>query len=159
MGPFHRKFPRLARPISLPALQAAPVLRSVSVSTLIEGERCCHRACALARKQGEPMIVFIQREPRPDAPSWPGRRLLAVADAVAWPLAWLLLVQMIPGAGRATLLAVIVAALFALSRVYGAIFKNHRYRFTSFWVGRLVVLLLVVGVVAKAAVWLVPAVQ
>ena len=37
------------------------------------------------------MWLLVAREPRPDAPDWPGRRLLAAVDAVAWPLLWVLL--------------------------------------------------------------------
>ena len=38
------------------------------------------------------MWLLVAREPRPDAPDWPGRRLLAAIDAVAWPLMWVLLI-------------------------------------------------------------------
>jgi hypothetical protein len=39
------------------------------------------------------VFVLRTRDPRPDAPDWPGRRLLAAVDAVAWPPMWLLLIR------------------------------------------------------------------
>ena len=36
-------------------------------------------------------MVDAARERRPDAPDWPGRRLLAAADAALWPVIWVLL--------------------------------------------------------------------
>ena len=42
------------------------------------------------------MWQLVAREPRPDAPEWPGRRLLAAVDAVVWPLMWVLLIQHAP---------------------------------------------------------------
>ena len=37
------------------------------------------------------MWLVLTRAPLPDAPHWPGRRLLALVDAVAWPVGWLVL--------------------------------------------------------------------
>ena len=52
------------------------------------------------------MWLLVAREPRPDAPDWPGRRLLAAIDAVAWPLMWVLLIRHVPGpAGLASRLS------------------------------------------------------
>ena len=42
------------------------------------------------------MWLLVAREPRPDAPDWPGRRMLAAVDAVVWPLLWVLLVRHAP---------------------------------------------------------------
>lgn len=99
------------------------------------------------------MIVFVQREPRPDAPSWPGRRLLAAIDAVAWPLGWAILVHQILDLGKGGSMVTFVAMLFALYRLSGALFTNHRYWFTTWWVVRVVALLLLCGVVMKLALW------
>ena len=44
------------------------------------------------------MIVLVQREPRPDASYWPGRRLLAAVDAVdavIWPVAIVVLARQV----------------------------------------------------------------
>ena len=43
---------------------------------------------------GGVMWLLVAREPRPDAPDWPGRRLLAAVDAVIWPLMWVLLIRL-----------------------------------------------------------------
>lgn len=96
------------------------------------------------------MIVLIAREPKPDAPYWPGRRLLAAIDAVAWPFVLVLLLARVPAAGGLMRLAVVVVAtLCAAFRLYSAVLVNHRYRFTTWWCARLVALLLFVGVVMK----------
>lgn len=58
------------------------------------------------------MWLLVAREPRPDAPDWPGRRLLAAIDAVAWPLMWVLLIRQVPGA--AGLVGPFVTALAVL---------------------------------------------
>lgn len=102
---------------------------------------------------GMEMIVFVQREPRPDAPYWSGRRWLAALDAVAWPVAGAMLVLQIPGAGRGAGMVVFVAALFALYRLCGALFVNHRYWFTTWWLARVAALLFLVGLVMKVALW------
>ena len=60
------------------------------------------------------MWLLVAREPRPDAPDWPGRRLLAAVDAVAWPLLWVLLIRQVPG--PAGLVGPFVTALAVLIR-------------------------------------------
>lgn len=105
------------------------------------------------------MIVLMQREPRPDAPYWPGRRLLAALDAVGWPLGWVVLVHQYPQTAGLVVPVSIVAALCAFFRLCGAIFNNHRYWFTSWWVARFFALLALVGIVTKLAIWLSPAAQ
>lgn len=42
------------------------------------------------------MFVLVRREPKPDASYWPGRRLLAAVDAVAWPFGLAMLVALTP---------------------------------------------------------------
>ena len=105
------------------------------------------------------MIVLIQREPRPDAPYWPGRRLLAAMDAVGWPIYWVVLVHQYPKAAGLVVPVTVVAALCAFFRLCGAIFNNHRYWFTSWWAVRFLALLLLVGSVMRLALWASPAVQ
>ena len=43
------------------------------------------------------MWLLVAREPRPDAPEWPGRRLLAAVDAVMSPPIWAPLIRYAPG--------------------------------------------------------------
>lgn len=96
------------------------------------------------------MIVLVQREPRPDAPYWPGRRLLAAIDAVIWPMAWVVFARLeMKASAQQIYLVAIVAVLFAALRLCAAVFENQRYRFTTWWVARLFALLLFVGVVMK----------
>ena len=42
------------------------------------------------------MWLLLAREPTPDAPYWPGRRLLAAIDAALWPLQWVLVFSYAP---------------------------------------------------------------
>ena len=58
------------------------------------------------------MWLLVAREPRPDAPDWPGRRMLAAVDAVVWPLLWVLLIQHAPDS-RATGASGSASAAFA----------------------------------------------
>jgi hypothetical protein len=88
------------------------------------------------------MLIVIPRAARPDAAYWPGRRALASVDAVIWPLVWIATVtsaQVDTGiVGRAV---VAFALLFAVRRVHRAVWRNERYRFTTWrWGGPIVVL-------------------
>ena len=78
------------------------------------------------------MWLLVAREPRPDAPDWPGRRLLAAVDAVAWPLMWVLLIRHVPGpAGLVGPFVTALAVLLGLGRLHRALWVNHRYWFTT----------------------------
>lgn len=106
------------------------------------------------------MIVLVQREPRPDVPYWPGRRLLAAVDAVIWPMAWVAFARFeLKASAQQIYLVAVVALLFAALRLCGAVFENQRYRFTTWWVARLIAVLLFVGVVMKLVMTAFPAVQ
>ena len=98
------------------------------------------------------MLLVVLRESRPDAPLWPGRRLLAAVDATVWPLAWVLLVKHVPApVGIVGPFVVAVAALSAAIRLHRAIWINHRYWFTTWRWGRIVGALLLMGEVLKLA--------
>ena len=96
------------------------------------------------------MWLMVAREPRPDAPYWPGRRMLAAVDAAAWPLLWAMLFGHAPTPiGLVGPFVAAVALLFALSRLHRALWINHRYRFTTWRWGRIVAALLLMGMVLK----------
>lgn len=96
------------------------------------------------------MWLLVAREPRPDAPDWPGRRLLAAVDAVAWPLIWVLLMQLAPQpAGLIGPFVVALAVLVGLGRLHRALWVNRRYRFTTWRWGRVLASTLVIGAVLK----------
>jgi hypothetical protein len=96
------------------------------------------------------MWLVVAREPRPDAPYWPGRRLLAAVDAAVWPLLWMMLVSHAPNpVGLVGPVVMAVALLCALGRLHRALWLNHRYRFTTWRWGRFAVALLLVGAVLK----------
>ena len=98
------------------------------------------------------MWILFAREPLPDRPYWTGRRVLAALDALLWPsLAVLLLAQMPGSPGLLKPILNAVALLAALHRLHVAWFRNHRYRFTTWWVMRMLVVLLLVGVLLKIA--------
>lgn len=98
------------------------------------------------------MWVLFVRERRPDAAQWYGRRWLAAADALVWPLGWIWLVHRaaVP-TGVVGQVVTGVAALCALSRLHGALFENHRYWFTTWKWGRLVLGMWVLGLAMKLA--------
>lgn len=98
------------------------------------------------------MWVLLPRPPRPDATCWPGRRWLASADAVAWPLLWALVFQraLVP-VGIEAPMVVALAVICAVRRLYRALWVNHRYRFTTWRWGGVVVALLLMGVVLTLA--------
>jgi len=96
-------------------------------------------------------IVVFGRPPLPDMPYGPGRRWLGVVDALAWPAAgaWVLTHALT----RSLFVPVIGALLFltALARARTALVANHRYRFTTWGIARVVFVLLVPGVALKLA--------
>lgn len=98
------------------------------------------------------MWLLVAREPRPDAPDWPGRRLLAAVDAVAWPLMWVLLIRHVPGpAGLVGPFVTALAVLLGLGRLHGALWVNHRYWFTTWRWGKVLGAMLLIGAVLKIA--------
>ena len=96
------------------------------------------------------MWLLIAREPRPDAPYWRGRRLLAAIDAIFWPLLWVVSVRHVPEpVGLVGPFVIAVAVLCALGRLHRALWVNHRYRFTTWRWARFVAALMLLGVVLK----------
>jgi hypothetical protein len=98
------------------------------------------------------MWIVLTRAPLPDAAYWPGRRLLAVADALAWPAAWIALAAYLPQpAGILAPAIMALAVIGGLVRARGAAWQNHRYRFTTWRWGRFLLALAVVGLVLQLA--------
>ena len=96
------------------------------------------------------MRLLLAREPTPDAPYWPGRRLLAAVDAALWPLLWVLVFSHAPKpVGLVVPFVTAVALLCLLGRLHRALWVNHRYRFTTWRWGRITAALLLVGVVLR----------
>jgi len=96
------------------------------------------------------MWLLVAREPRPDAPDWPGRRLLAAVDAVVWPLLWVWVFRHAPEpVGLVGPFVTAMAVLLGLGRLHRALWVNHRYWFTTWRWGRVAAALLVVGAVLK----------
>ena len=99
------------------------------------------------------MWLLVAREPRPDAPDWPGRRLLAAVDAVVWPLLWVWVFRHAPEpVGLVGPFVTAMAVLLGLGRLHRALRVNHRYWFTTWRWGRVAAALLVVGAVLKVTV-------
>lgn len=109
--------------------------------------------CRRTALEGPIMWILLPRlAPPPDASYWPGRRLLACADAVLWPLAWCVLVaQIAPRAGIVGPVMIALAALCAVRRLGRAAWLNHRYFFSTWRWGRVALCLLVVALVLKVA--------
>ncbi len=95
------------------------------------------------------MWVLFARAPPPDAPYWPGRRWLAAVDAVVWPgVAWAALLHV----DRGRLLLAFVMAMLVMSaarRLFTALLANHRYQFTTWRWGRVLVRMMVLGALLK----------
>ena len=96
------------------------------------------------------MWLLVAREPRPDAPDWPGRRMLAAVDAVVWPMLWVLLIQHAPApVGLVGPFVTALAILLGLGRLHRAICVNQRYWFTTWRWGKVMAAMLLIGAVLK----------
>jgi hypothetical protein len=101
------------------------------------------------------MWLIVARAPIPDAHVWPGRRLLALADALVWPALLAGVVIAMPTHGGLVALVVVAGCLVAaVGRAWRALAQNHRYRFTTWRWGRWLVWMLVLGYAMKLAIWL-----
>ena len=96
------------------------------------------------------MWMFLARAPRPDAAYWPGRRWLALADAVAWPGLFLWFMAAAPVNGVVRVVVLTLTIVVTLRRMRRALFRNARYHFTTWRLGTFVALILAIGAVAKA---------
>ena len=107
--------------------------------------------------QGASMLFLIGWGPRPDARVWPGRRVLAAADALLWPAACVcLLLTFSSSTGIVAVLAAAATILVAVRRLWIAVLANHRYVFTTSRWGRLWLTVLLVGVAMKGLLPLMP---
>lgn len=98
------------------------------------------------------MWLVLTRAPLPDMPYWPGRRLLALVDAAAWPAGWIVLATQLPQpVGIVGPMVIALAMLSAIGRVHRAAWQNHRYRFTTWRWGRVALGLLLIALVLKVA--------
>lgn len=98
------------------------------------------------------MWVIFARAPPPDARVWPGRRALALVDAVAWPAVWAAIVLSLPvPTGLAGHCVLAVCAVSALGRAHRAVANNHRYHFSTWRWGRRLLLVLLFGYALKLA--------
>ena len=96
------------------------------------------------------MWLLVAREPRPDAPYWPGRRWLAALDAGLWPLLWVVMFSHLPKpVGIVGPFVAAVALLCALGRLHRALWLNHRYWFTTWRWGQMAAALMLMGVALK----------
>jgi len=96
------------------------------------------------------MWILFQRAPAPDAADWPGRRWMAAIDALAWPVAVGVLLSRVPGGtGVFGPTAMAILVLLGMLRLDKAVWRNHRYRFTTWKVARVLAVLTAVGVALK----------
>jgi len=98
------------------------------------------------------MALIFVRESRPNAHVWRGRRLLALLDAVAWPILWIFAVRQAPlETGLIGEVIVVSAVLIAALRSVKALSRNERYSFTTWRWGRFAVVIISVGLLLKFA--------
>ena len=96
------------------------------------------------------MWIIYGRTPKPDAAYFAGRRWLALLDAVAWPVAWLIAISVIPyDTGVLGSFARAVLVLVALGRCQRALFRNERYRFSTLRWGVPILALVALGELMK----------
>lgn len=96
------------------------------------------------------MWLLISRGPRPDATYWPGRRWLALIDAIAWPILCVVAIFKAPfGTGLFGVTAIVLAALVAARRSRTALCRNERYWFTTRRWGLILASLAAVGAATK----------
>ena len=96
------------------------------------------------------MLVVFQRAPIPNAAYWPGRRVLAALDAIAWPALWIAGAIVAPfRTGIAGALLISLALFLSMERLRKAIVENERYRFTTWRWGRPVGVFVAVGASLK----------
>jgi hypothetical protein len=103
------------------------------------------------------MWLVLARTAQPDARVWSGRHALAAVDAVAWPVAWIVLIHALAThIGAVGLVLVTFAVVVGARRLHRALLANHRYRFTTWTWGRRVVGLLLIGGALKLAAGMFP---
>lgn len=98
-------------------------------------------------------LLLLRRDPKPDATYWLGRRWLAALDAVAWPAgAFALVWQWLPVGSLSGAVPGAFCVIAAVLRLHRAIWRNHRYRFTTWRWGRIGLVLTCFGLLLR---WLV----
>jgi hypothetical protein len=123
------------------------------LSLSLQRRRPLRRYLGPIEAQEAVVIVVLPRPEHPDKAHWPGRRLLALADAVAWPLVWIWHIThaaLPTGVVGPTIVS--LAVLFGFRRSYIALCNNHRYRFTTWRWGKIAAGLLLIGLVMKLMV-------
>ena len=97
------------------------------------------------------LVFFIPRAVREDAAYWPGRRSLAALDAITWPVLWIVvLLHAHFDTGLVGRVAVALAIVSAVWRLHRALWRNERYRFTTYRWGLPLVTLAFVAMAMKA---------
>src|SRR4051794_18196771 len=98
------------------------------------------------------MLIVFPRRIVLDAAPWPGRRWLAALDAVAWPV--VLAFALVIGIGQQyanPYFVAIAAGGWVCLRLYRAVFRAPAYRFTTWWVAKLVACLFAAALLWQAA--------
>lgn len=96
------------------------------------------------------MWILFARAAPPDAPDWSGRRWLAATDAVGWPTFWLAVLTHAPArTGLVGVVLMCLAVIIGMRRLRIALWHNHRYRFTTWRWGRVLIALPLLGFAIK----------
>jgi hypothetical protein len=98
------------------------------------------------------MWMVFSRAMQPDVAVWPGRRWLALADAVAWPGGLAVIVANVDAVTGIVAAAVLsLCVLEAIRRSWVAWTANARYRFTTARWARVLAAVFVAGLVMSVA--------
>lgn len=96
------------------------------------------------------MCSWMTRKQRPDTVYWRGRRLLALLDALAWPTAWVAIILLSPyRLGLIGATALVLLMFSAMRRSRRALWRNHRYRFSTVKWGRLLLWAVLISAILK----------
>jgi hypothetical protein len=118
----------------------------------VRDELCPHGVVNCPSDSEVTLFLLISREPRPDFAHWPGRRVLAALDALAWPLAAVAVVAAVPfEAGAFGAVVTVIAAYLGVQRLHRALWMNQRYRFTTWVWGKRLVAILLFGLLLQLA--------
>jgi len=98
------------------------------------------------------MWMLYVRAPTPNASVWPGRKWLAMLDALAWPGLVTFMVAKSPlDTGVVGPVVLALCGLLAVRRCVRALWRNERYRFTTWRLGVPLATLLALGALLKVA--------
>lgn len=98
------------------------------------------------------MWMLYMRAPSQDVAYWPGRRALAVLDAILWPaLVAVFAANLSVETGLVGRFVIAACVLAGIRRCWQAMLHNEQYRFTTWRWATLLVVMLAMGALLRLA--------